>query len=119
MTEKELNDQLIQIVEDESAKKHFSFKTQRRLRRINRVRKNEALFKVINTGGYAPHRGYVSWDFTGDRLLHSGEHIHYPKNSIPKKWIKRETGKRIRNCKDVPPKGNYYRRLFDYWWTLY
>ena len=32
---------------------------------------------------------------------------------------KRETSRRFRNCKDLPNKGNYYRRLFDYWWTLY
>ena len=34
-------------------------------------------------------------------------------------FIKRETSLRIRRCRDVPAKGNYYRRLFDYWWTLY
>lgn len=119
MNENKITNQLTEITTDKTSEQHFSRKKQHRLRRINRVRKNEALFKIINTGGYAPHRGYVDWEFTGTTLLHSGAYIKYPKNSNCQKWIKRETGRRIRNCKDVPSKGNYYRRLFDYWWTLY
>lgn len=68
---------------------------------------------------YAPHRGYIDWGFSGRTLLHTGKYIKYPKNSNCQRWIKRETSLRIRRCRDVPAKGNYYRRLFDYWWTLY
>ena len=75
--------------------------------------------EIINYGGYAPHRGYIDWGFSGRTLLHTGKYIKYPKNSNCQRWIKRETSLRIRRCRDVPAKGNYYRRLFDYWWTLY
>mgnify|MGYP006970879561 CR=1 FL=1 len=77
------------------------------------------LLRIINYGGYAPHRGYIDWGFSGRTLLHTGKYIKYPKNSNCQRWIKRETSRRIRRCRDVPAKGNYYRRLFDYWWTLY
>ena len=46
-------------------------------------------------------------------------YIKYPKNSNCQRWIKRETSRRIRSCRNAPAKGNFYRRLFDYWWTLY
>ena len=48
-----------------------------------------------------------------------GKYIKYPKNSNCQRWMKRETSRKSRNCQDLPRKGNYYRRLFDYWWTLY
>ncbi|MBQ7504690.1 MAG: hypothetical protein IJT79_05165 [Ruminococcus sp.] len=119
MTKKQITEALAETTNDEPSQERFKLKKRRRMRRINRVRKNEARFRIINTGGYAPHRGYVDWDFTGTTLLHSGKHIKYPKNSNCQRWMKKETGRRIRNCADVPVKGNYYRRLFDYWWTLY
>ena len=119
MTETEFHNALMEIMNEQCSEERYMLKRRRRLRRINRIRKNEDLFKIINLSGYAPHRGYVDWEFTGTTLLHSGAYIKYPKNSNCQKWIKKETGRRIRNCKDVPSKGNYYRRLFDYWWTLY
>ena len=61
----------------------------------------------------------IDYGFDGDTLLHSGKYIKYPKNSNCQRWMKRETSRKFRNCQDLPRKGNYYRRLFDYWWTLY
>lgn len=98
---------------------HQRQKARRRLRRGTSIRKADRLLRIINYGGYAPHRGYIDWGFSGRTLLHTGKYIKYPKNSNCQRWIKRETSLRIRRCRDVPAKGNYYRRLFDYWWTLY
>ena len=72
-----------------------------------------------NQVSYVPHAGYIDYGFDGDTLLHSGKYIKYPKNSNCQRWMKRETSRKFRNCQDLPRKGNYYRRLFDYWWTLY
>ena len=74
--------------------------------------------KII-TRRYVPHAGYLDCAFDAHTLLHSGRYIKYPKNSNCQQWIKRETSRRLRRCSDVPKKGNYDRRLFDYWWTLY
>jgi len=94
-------------------------KGSRAYRRRMKVRKNDLLLGIINRGGYNPHAGYVDWDFEGRTLLHSGKYIKYPKNSNCQRWIKRYTSKRMRKCPYLPQKGNHYRRLFDYWWTLY
>ena len=118
MTENELSERIAEIL-NELDSTHQKEKCRRRNRRINKIRKNDALLQIINYGGYAPHRGYIDWGFDGRTLLHTGKYIKYPKNSNCQKWMKRETGRRVRNCRDIPAKGNYYRRLFDYWWTLY
>lgn len=107
------------LLETKSSKAHQRSKDRNRLRRIHEIQKSDRLLRIINYGGYAPHRGYIDWGFDGQTLLHSGKHIKYPKNSNCQRWIKRETSRKIRNCRSTPVKGNFYRRLFDYWWTLY
>lgn len=119
MTETALNERIAELQENESEAAHQRQKARRRLRRGTNIRKTDELLRIINYGGYAPHRGYIDWGFCGRTLLHTGKYIKYPKNSNCQGWIKRETSRRIRKCSDVPVKGNYYRRLFDYWWTLY
>lgn len=119
MTETVLNEKLAELLSSDAAEERQAQAYRKRMRRIARVRKNDDLLRIINYGGYAPHRGYVDWGFHGETLLHSGKYIKYPKNSNCQKWMKRETSRRIRNCKEVPLKGNFYRRTFDYWWTLY
>ena len=119
MTETALNAKLAELPENKAYAEREKQIAQRRMRRIMKVHKNDALLKIINYGGYAPHRGYVDWGFNGRTLLHSGQYIKYPKNSNCQRWMKKATSRRIRNIKEVPTKGNYYRRLFDYWWTLY
>lgn len=119
MTETALNEKIDELQENDSGNAHQRQKARRRLRRGTSIRKADRLLRIINYGGYAPHRGYIDWGFCGRTLLHTGKYIKYPKNSNCQRWIKRETSRRIRRCRDVPAKGNYYRRLFDYWWTLY
>ena len=119
MTETALNEKLAELPVSDSAEERQRLINRRRTLRATKVKKNDELLRIINYGGYAPHRGYIDWGFNGKTLLHSGKYIKYPKNSNCQKWMKRETSRRVRSCKEVPPKGNFYRRLFDYWWTLY
>ncbi|WP_417111502.1 hypothetical protein [Hominenteromicrobium sp.] len=119
MTETELSEKIAGLTENGDYTVHHALKARRRLRRVDAIKKSDRLLRIINYGGYAPHRGYIDWGFDGKTLLHTGKYIKYPKNSNCQRWIKRETSGRVRNCKDIPPKGNFYRRLFDYWWTLY
>ena len=119
MTESESREKIDELVENESAEAHQGIKDRRRLRRVRDIQKTDRLLRIINYGGYAPHRGYIDWGFDGRTLLHTGKYIKYPKNSRCQRWIKRETSRRIRICRNAPSKGNFYRRLFDYWWTLY
>ena len=94
MTETALNEKIAKLTENELSEAHLRSKGRRRLRRVRDIQKS-------------------------DRLLHTGKYIKYPKNSNCQRWIKRETSRRIRSCRNAPAKGNFYRRLFDYWWTLY
>ena len=119
MTETVLNERIAALQENDTAATRQREKARYRLRRAIGIEKNDALLRIINYGGYAPHRGYIDWGYNGQTLLHSGKYIKYPKNSKCQNWMKKQTSRRIRSCRDVPVKGNYYRRLFDYWWTLY
>lgn len=86
-------------------------------REMKRI-KFERLYKIV-TASYVPNAGYVDWDFVSGEYVPTGKYIKYMKNSNCQKWLKRETSRRMRNCKELPRKGNYYRRLLDYWWVLY
>jgi hypothetical protein len=120
MTEQEINAFLDGIVQERIERELFvrDEKAAARRRRELRCRKNARLLRIISRG-YMPHAGYVDWDFVDGKYTCIGKHIKYPKNSNCQRWMKRETSRKIRNCKYAPKKGNYYRRLFDYWWTLY
>ena len=90
MTETALNERIAELQENESEAAHQRQKARRRLRRGTNIRKTDDLLRIINYGGYAPHRGYINWGFSGRTLLHTGKYIKYPKNSNCQRWIKRE-----------------------------
>lgn len=117
MTEIELNEQLVTLLTERPNKRKP--KRNRKAYEIEMgVRKNDRLLQIINRH-YIPHAGYVDWGFDGKTLLHSGKYIKYPKNSNCQRWMKRLTSKKARRHPELTCKGNQYRRLFDYWWTLY
>ena len=116
MTEIELNEQLaILLTEQPNREKKQS---RRSYAREKQVEKDDRLLRIIQRH-YMPHAGYVDYGFDGTTLLHSGKYIKYPKNSNCQRWMKRLTSKKARRYHDLTRKGNGYRRLFDYWWTLY
>ena len=120
MTEAELNEQItaVERLRIEQQPRASNRKTGTAYRRMMKQRKFIRLYKIV-TGSYIPHAGYVDWSFVGDRFLPTGQYIKYQKNSNRQKDLKRETSRRTRNCSDIPRKGNYYRKLLDYWWELY
>ncbi len=115
MTEIELNEQIASLLSENPIQQKQS---RRPYIRENRVRKDDRLMRIVQRH-YMPHAGYVDWGFDGTTLLHSGKYIKYPKNSNCQRWMKRLTSKKTRRRCDLAKKGNEYRRLFDYWWTLY
>ena len=76
-------------------------------------------YRIIMTGGYDPRVGCLHYGFLGGVWQPVSSVIQYPKSSNLQKWIKQETSARTRHCESLPHKGNFYRRLFDYWWTMY
>lgn len=120
MTEIELNEKLKEIEQERcnALPCQPNRRTGKAYRRQMHIKKTDDLLRIV-IRHYIPHAGYVDWDFDGQTLLHSGKYIKYPKNSHCQRWIKRETSRKFRHQLDLPHKGNTYRRLFDYWWTLY
>nr|WP_276855923.1 hypothetical protein [Intestinimonas timonensis] len=88
-------------------------------RRLQNIKHGEKLLFLIRHLGYAPHIGYIDGGFDSGRLLHSGFHIKQPRSSGTQQYLKRKTSRAVRRCTELPPKGNRYRRLVEYWWTLY
>jgi len=120
MTETELNARIEELAlqQSESHSIPIRRKTGRRYRRMMATHKTTELRKIV-TQSYAPHAGYVQWEEIDGVWVPAGKYIKYPKNSNTQKWIKRYTGKKMRRSHDIPHKGNHYRRLFDYWGTMY
>ena len=117
MTESELREKIAGLVENESSEAHLRSKNRRRLRRVRDIQKSDGLLHIINYGNHATYRRYIDWGFDGRTLLHTGKYIKYPKNSRSQSWIKLETSRRIRSCRNAPAKGNFYRRLIaNYLW---
>ena len=52
-------------------------------------------------------------------LLHSGLHIQYMKSSDRQQCLKRRSNRKVRKYFGLSKKGNQYRKVFEYWWTLY
>lgn len=119
MTEIELNERIAALLEDSERKPGCRRRTGRRYRRRKGLEKSDRRLAITQLSGYAPHRGYVDWGFEGKTLLHTGKYIKYPKNSKCQRWLKRVSGKKVRAYPHLPPKGNGYRKVFDYWWSLY
>lgn len=119
MTEIELSERLAALLENPEKESSHLRRTGRQYRRRKGQIKTDRRLAIIQLSGYAPHRGYVDWGFEGKTLLHTGQYIKYPKNSKCQRWLKRVNSKKVRACPCLSPKGNGYRKVFDYWWTLY
>lgn len=120
MTAAELNRQ-IEVSEQQRADllpPQSKRQTGRAYRRMMNERKFKLLFRIV-THGYRPYAGYVDWSYVDGQWMPTGKYIKYPKNSNCQRWCKKASSARVRKYMDLPNKGNSYRRVFDYWWTLY
>lgn len=64
--------------------------------------------------------GYIKGDYERLRmLLHSGLHVQYMKSSDRQQYLKRRSNRKVRKYFGLSKKGNQYRKVFEYWWTLY
>lgn len=88
-------------------------KETRRKSRLKKAKKKKFLIKVINEYAYSPCIANVGRDSKGNE-----KYIKPHKNSHRKVFWKKVSSHKWRMCEDSPTKGNYYRRLFDYWWEL-
>lgn len=80
--------------------------------------KQRLLYELSHCAGYKPSiwREH-QWDQELKDFVDTNR-IKRGKNSDIQKSLKKATSRRVRHFQmnAFPPKGNYYRRLFDYWW---
>ncbi len=93
--------------------------TGRCYRRKMAVLKENRLRRIIEYGGYNPYPGYVDHEFVDGRWQPTGKYIKYMHNNHLRVYFKKQTAKRMRRHPCITGKGNYYRRVFDFWWELY
>ena len=120
MTEQELNKQIAEILESTKQGTRCNRRSGRQYRRIQSIRHTDHLLSLIQHSRYAPNMGYIIGDYEGLKTLHhSGLHIQYMKSSNRQQYLKRKANRRVRKYHGLPKKGNLYRKVFEYWWTLY
>lgn len=100
------------------AKKVGKRKTGRAYRRAMNRHKDNRLRKIL-TYGYHPEAGYVDWDWVDGVFQPVGNHIKYPKNSNRQVYWKTHSNRVVRRYRGYLPKGNGYRKLFEYMYTIY
>ena len=59
----------------------------------------------------------LKWDEELEEYLYTNR-VKRHKNSKTQKWLKKTSARTVRHLPPevLPPKGNYYRKVFDYWW---
>lgn len=67
----------------------------------------------------APYIGpYIKGHWGDDGKWVVGSYIKYPHDSVNKRFFKRASNKAVRRSSAISPKGNGYRKIFDYWWEI-
>ena len=120
MTEQELNKRIAEILGSTKNEPGCGRRSGRQYRRTQCVKHSDHLLFLIQHSRYAPNMGYIKEDYERLRtLLHSGLHVQYMKSSNCQRYLKRRSNRKVRKYFDLSKKGNQYRKVFEYWWTLY
>lgn len=93
-------------------------KTGSAYRRQMRQQKKEKLMKIM-TYGYNPAAGYTDWEMVDGVFQPIGDHIKYPKNSNRQVYWKNQSNRKVRRYQGYIPKGNAYRKHFEYRYTIF
>jgi len=86
-------------------------------RAINRKKKNK-LLRTISYCGYKGGVPYIRRNWEDGIWYSLGNHIQYPNNSNAKVYWKKFSNKAVRREGKALPKGNVYRKIFDYKWKI-
>ena len=86
-------------------------------RRNRKKRKFERLKQLNNRGYYSRTIGHLDWKLVDGEIVLVGKYLKYPKNTNQQRFFKRYSNKKVRRQKNLPTKGNGYRRQFDYAWV--
>ena len=76
------------------------------------------LLNGLSQSGYKPSIGRgLKWDEELDEYIYT-DRVKRQKNSKCQKGLKKISERTVRHLpfEALPPKGNHYRKVFDYWW---
>ena len=95
-------------------------KDKRRARRYKSIKKEDAKYQFAkNYKGYNPKVGWIEYAYVDGIKQPVGNHLKKMHNSNLQKEIKRRASRKVRRFNfEVTAKGNYYRRVVDYWWEF-
>lgn len=77
-------------------------------------RKTIQKYRNGNDWIYGPH---LCGHWEGNQFVF-GSYVKHPQNASNKAFFKRVSNKKVRRNSGIPTKGNGYRKVFDYWWTI-
>lgn len=81
--------------------------------------KQRLLYELSHRAGYRPSIWReCKWDHDLKKYIYT-DRIKRGKRSDIQKCLKKASCRKVRHLQPeaLPPKGNHYRRVFDYWWT--
>lgn len=92
-------------------------KTGRAYRRQMHRKKKDELMKIM-TYCHNPAAGDTDWDWVNGIFQPVGNHVRYPKDSNRQVYWKNQSNRKVRRYKSSIPKGNSYRKHFEYQYNI-
>lgn len=93
-------------------------RTGRQYRRAMNKQKFIRLYEMVTNSYCHYYAGRVDYDFVNGKCIPTGKYIKHMGRNHYKRFLKRESNRKVRRTSDVP-NGNMYRRFYEYWWQLY
>ena len=101
------------------SEEHIRKKEKRYIRmKRQKQHKQRLLYELSHCTGYKPSIWLeCEWNRELKKYVYTNR-IKRGKRSGTQKWLKKASCRRVRHlqAEALPPKGNHYRRVFDYWW---
>ena len=82
------------------------------------LRKKEKRYISMKRQKQHKQRLRYEWDRELKKYVYTNR-IKRGKRSGTQKWLKKASCRKVRHlqAEALPPKGNHYRKVFDYWWN--
>ena len=81
--------------------------------------RRKKLEKALRTAAYMayPRSIYVKYELVNGHVI-LGKYLQHRKTSKAMTYHKHRSAKAVRRAPNLPPRGNGYRKIYDYWWSI-
>ncbi len=89
-------------------------------RAYRRKMRQKARDRLLGMAGYMayPRSVYVVRTLEDGKWRIIGKYPKHKKSSKVEAYHKRRSAKVVRHRKELPHRGNGYRKMYDYWWSI-